>query len=149
MTVTDSQVAALRAALTGDLETFDRLGGESGTDYGDEFGILMATAFITAAQRRFPDPWAFGDIIRFVGKIRAQQDGEELMDARAAEQLLLAALRNTPLPADISEATKAQVQFLLLETMVNEESLRGNELDAFLTDARQLADRWKAKQDPP
>jgi hypothetical protein len=40
MRVTDTQVAALRAALTDDLETFDCLGGESGVDSGDELSNL-------------------------------------------------------------------------------------------------------------
>jgi hypothetical protein len=41
----------------------------------------MATAFITAARHRFPDSWAVGDVIRFVGEIRARRDGEnDLLD---------------------------------------------------------------------
>jgi hypothetical protein len=147
MTVTDSQVAALRAALTGDIETFDRLGGDSGMDYGDAFPILMAAAFITAARHRFPGPWSAGDVIRFVGTIRARQDDEDhALDPGAAEHLLLAALRDTPVAAVIDEPTKAQTQFILLESMAGEGDLQDEELDAFLSEARQMTDRWLARQ---
>ena len=63
MIVTDKQVAVLRAALVGDDETFERLGGESDQDYGDAFGVLMATAFVLAARRRFPGDWSSADVI--------------------------------------------------------------------------------------
>src|SRR5262249_11863019 len=108
MIVTDRQVAGLRAAPVGDDGTFERLGGESDQDYGDAFGVLMATAFILATRRRFPGGWSSADVIRFVGQVRAGYDDEDdSIDPGAAEHLLLAALRDTPTPGGIDEETKA------------------------------------------
>jgi hypothetical protein len=60
--------------------------------------------------------------------------------------LLLAALRDVPLAADIDESAKAQAQLLLLEAMVGEEGLEGDMLDSFLSEARQMADQWLARK---
>jgi len=145
--VTGQQVAVLRAALVGDDETFERLSGESDQDYGDAFGVLMATAFILAARRRFPGEWSSADVIRFVGQVRAGYDDEDdSVDPGAAEQLLLAALRDTPMPAGIDEETKAHAQFVLLSSLVGDEDLDGQELDTLLAEARQMADRWMAER---
>jgi hypothetical protein len=68
------------------------------------------------------------------------------LDPDAAEQLLLAALRDAPLAADIDEPTKAQAQFILLETMAGEGRLQDEKLDALLSEARQMADQWLARR---
>ncbi len=147
MMVTDKQMAILRAALVGDDETSERLGGESDQDYGDALGVLMATAFMLAARRRFPGEWSSADVIRFVGQVRAGYDDEDdSVDPGAAEQLLLAALRDTPMPAGIDEETKAHAQFVLLSSMAGGEDLDGQKLDALLAEARQMADRWMTER---
>jgi len=147
MIVTDKQVAVLRAALVGDDETFERLGGESDQDYGDAFGVLMATAFVLAARRRFPGDWSSADVIRLVGQVRAgYDDQDDSVDPGAAEHLLLAALRDTPMPAGIDEETKAHAQFTLLSNMVGDEDPDSHKLDALLAEARQMADQWIAKR---
>ena len=106
MIVTGQQVAVLRAALVGDDETFERLSGESDQDYGDAFGVLMATAFILAARRRFPGEWSSADVIRFVGQVRAGYDDEDdFVDPGAAER----AAYLTPVPGGVGPMTIAMV----------------------------------------
>jgi hypothetical protein len=147
MTVTDEQVAALRAALTGDMATFDGLGGASGLDYGDAFPVLMATAFILAARRRFGGGWSTADVTRFVGEVRLEYDPNDgCVDPDAAEQMLLAALRDKPLPAGIGEEARGNAQFALLNSMVSDRNSEIHELDALLQEARQMADQWMARQ---
>jgi hypothetical protein len=147
VTVTDEQVAALRAALTGDTDTFDRLGGPSGLDYGDAFPVLMATAFILASRRRFGRGWSTADVIRFVGEVRLGYDAEDgYIDPDAAEQLLLAALRDKSLPAGIGGEARGSAQFALLNSMVSDEYPESHHLDALLQEARQMADQWMARQ---
>ncbi len=54
-----------------------------------------------------PGGWAVSDVIRFVGQIRTGYDDEDDSVAPdAAEQLILAALRDTPMPAGIDEGPK-------------------------------------------
>jgi hypothetical protein len=147
MTVTDDQVAALRAALTGDMHAFDGLGGVSGLDYGEAFPVLMATAFILATRRRFGGGWSTADVIRFVGEVRLEYDANDgCVDPDAAEQLVLAALRDKALPAGIGEEARGNAQFALLSSMVSDEYPQSHELDALLAEARELADQWMAGQ---
>ena len=54
-----------------------------------------------------PGGWAVSDVIRFVGQIRTGYDDEmTLSPLMPAEQLILAALRDTPMPAGIDEGPK-------------------------------------------
>jgi hypothetical protein len=143
MTVTDAQVTALRAVLTGDGETFDRVGGESGQDYGEEIGILTATAFATAARYQFPSQWSMPDLIRFVGRVRARDQGEYAdISASAAEQMLRAALSDEPMHGEFDEVAYAYAQAVLLAELVSD--LDAQQLDAFLAEARVQADRHLA-----
>jgi hypothetical protein len=141
MTVTDDQVSALRAVVTGDAAALDRLGGESRHNYGEEFPVLMAVAFIAAARRHFSVSWSSSDLIKFVGRLRARDDGEYAdIDASAAEQLLFAALRDVPMRREFDEIAKAYAQFTILAELVSE--LDHEQLETFLADAREQADLW-------
>jgi hypothetical protein len=146
MSIVNAEVAALRAALSGDSETFDRLAGTSGWDHGDEFGIMLATAFVAAARHRFPGQWSVADLVRFVGRIRARHQGEQAdINASAAEQMLLAALTNQPEPlrGNFDQIAKGYAQAAILAELVSD--LDGQQLDAFLDEARMQANWWLAE----
>jgi hypothetical protein len=150
MRVADAEVAALRAALSGDSETFDRLADASDRDYGDGFGILMATAFVAAARHRFPGEWSVSDLITFVGRARAHDQGERAdINASAAEQMLLTALTNqlVPMRGKFDQIAKGYTQAAILAELVSD--LDGQQLDAFLTEARVRANRWLAEHALP
>jgi hypothetical protein len=143
MNVADAEVAALRAALSGDTDTFGQVADMSNLEYGGQFGILMATAFIAAARHRFPRPWSVPDLIRFVGQVRTHHQGEYAdINASAAEQMLLAALANRPEPmhGEFDQIAMGYAQAAILAELVGD--LDGQQLDALLDEARVQANRW-------
>jgi hypothetical protein len=140
MTVTSVHVAALRAALAGDGESFERLSASLGAE-DQELPVLMATAFVAAAQWRFPLGWSGGDVVRFVGQLRARGEGaHEGLSATAAEQMLLSVLRGQPMDDQFDEVTKGYAQAALLAELVRD--LNEQELGTFLAEARAYADAW-------
>jgi hypothetical protein len=144
MTVTPAQFAALRAALTGDEETFERLAAAADFLNGKGFPILVATAFVTAAQQRFPPGWSSGDIVRFVGRIRARNGGaREDLSATTAEQMLLSVLSEEPMAAEFDENAKGIAQVALLTELVGD--FNEQDLSMFLAEVREQADAWLAQ----
>jgi hypothetical protein len=145
MTTSQHHVAALRALLRGEDETFERLAATPDFHDGGGFPILVANAFYAAAQRRFPPgEWSPSDVVRFVGHLRARTVGElENLSATAAEQMLTRALGGTPLAGEFDETTRGVAQMALLIALVSE--LDGQELDTFLAGARERADAWAAQ----
>ena len=140
MTVTASHVAALRAALAGDGGAFDRIDREAGLGDGLEFPVLMAMAFIAAVRRQFPSAWSTADVIRFVGQVRVQNGDDGDLSPTLAEQLILSALRDTPLSVRSAETARAYAQFMLLSVLVSD--LDDDQLNTLLAQARDDADRW-------
>jgi hypothetical protein len=144
VTVTPAQFEALRAALAGDEETFERLTAVADFLNGEGFPILVATAFVAAAQRRFPAGWSRGDVVRFVGHLRARNEGaHEKLSATAAEQMLLSVLRKEPAAREFDESTESIAQVALLTELVSD--LTERELGTFLAEAREQADAWLAQ----
>ena len=144
MTVTPAQAATLRAALVGDDDAFERLSAGPGLADGQEFPILVATAFTAAAQRRFPPGWSGGNVVRFVGHLRARDEGAyEDLSATAAEQMLLSTLRGEPMGGQFDDVMKGYAQFALLAELVRD--LSEQELSTFLAAAREQADAWLAQ----
>ena len=64
-----------------------------------------------------------------------------------AEQLMLAALRGTPVSSRFDETAKAYTQFIPLKDLAN--SLDDQQLDMLLGKARDDADRWMAETARP
>jgi hypothetical protein len=143
-TVTPAQFAALRAALDGDEETVDRLTVAPGFLDGGGFPILIVTALVAAAQRRFPPGWSGGDVVRLVGRVRARNGSAlEGLSATATEQMLLSILRGVLMGGEFDEVTKGIAQVALLTELVSD--LNEQELSLFLSEARDQADVWLAQ----
>lgn len=143
MSVTDEQVAALRAYLAGDLDQhhrlysrLDRATARSG------YTALVIAAFFEAADRRFAQNGTAADVIEFVGDVRARTEelGEKI-DARVAERLIRAVLTDEDI-SDLDDTTKGRYYIVLLAALVADEQLDPDGLDSFLAEARKLADRW-------
>jgi hypothetical protein len=144
MSVTSPQFAALRAALAGDGEAFERLAAAADFLDGEGFPVLVATAFVTAAQRRFPPGWSRGDIVRFVGHLRAHDGGANAdLSAMTAEQMLISVLSGEPIAGEFDENAKGIAQFALLAELVSD--LNEHDLSMFLAQAREQADAWLAQ----
>ena len=141
MTVSWDHVAALRAALDGDEEIFERLAAPADFLDGEGFSVLVGAAFSLAARRRFPPGWSTGDVVRFVGRLRARNGGAVVdVNAAVAEQMLFGVSRGKLMPPEFDENTKGIAQFSVLAELVSD--LDEQDHRTFLAGAREQADAW-------
>jgi hypothetical protein len=138
--VTDEQVVTLRAFLVFD-PLYERLTRElAGTGRWHGFSDLVVSAFVTAARRRFAPTWTSAQIVRFAAQIRngLRPHGVDL-DPLATETLLRQALGDR-ITSNHDDTTHAQVMLYVLAELIASEHLDQAGLDAFLAEARTLAD---------
>jgi hypothetical protein len=142
MPVTDDQVATLRALLANDRDRHEQLyAGLDRAEVGKGYNALVTASFAQAASRRFGSSYTQADIITFVGSLRARSENvSQALDPDAAERVLNAALGDASTQG-ISRENKATAQILLLMGLIADEQLDDAGLDAFLADARKLADQ--------
>lgn len=140
MTVTDEQVAALRAQLRGDRGEHERLFAQLDKSDSDGYTALIGAAFIVAAERRFLPNGTPADVIRFIADVRSQTPvAAERIDPKIAERLVLCALQDDPID-DIDADTAIVTELLLLVGMVASENMQAADLERFLEEARALAE---------
>lgn len=140
MTVTDDQVAALRAQLRGDRSEHERLFAGLSKSDSDGYTILIGAAFVVAAERRFRPNGTAADVIRFVADVRSETPvAAERIDPKIGERLTLCALTGESID-DIDADTAIVTELLLLVSMVASENFQSADLDRFLEEARALAD---------
>lgn len=142
MKVTDAQVEALRALLTGRVDEHRRLlaGLDSPQDQ-EGFKALAVAAFCDAAERRFKGATR-NDVIDFVARVRQRSDRlAAKIDQRAAEQMIVSVITGED-TADIDQAARNEIYSLILPALIIDMSLSGPELDQFLVGARKMADDW-------
>ena len=144
MTVTPDHVTALRAALSGDAAFFEYMEHRADLGHGQEFPALMAAAFAAAVRSRFPGEWSVADVVKFVAQVRVwNSDNYGDLSPSLAEQLILCALRGTPVQGRYEEVAKAYTQFMLLKDIAD--GLDDQQLEMLLTKAQDDADRWIAE----
>lgn len=144
MTITDKQVNVLRAQLTGQHDEHLRLVRELEPDEANrQYAALVAGAFIVAVERRFIRDGNFADeseVIDFVAQVRAKNaDMPDAIDPQLAESLILHLLEK----GSVKEADadiKFGHQLVLLAALAGEEQLSGDELAAFISEARSIAE---------
>jgi hypothetical protein len=148
MPVTDHQVAVLRAQLKGNSEEHKRLADQlTPEEANKEYTALVAGAFIEAVERRFLKNGKAAEkseVVDFVADIR-QADNEmaNIIDPQIAEGLILYLLKK----GDLVDADKNKAfghQIVLLASLVAREQFTDAQLDAFLVEARTLADQMLA-----
>jgi hypothetical protein len=143
--ITDDQVAALRAYLAGDFETHQRLHGQLDPVAAQSgYTALIAGAFFEAVDRRFAQNDKEADVVEFVGSVRSRSDrlANEL-DPQIAERLIRHSLGHGSI-ADIDDETVVQTQIVLLAGLIADEDFSATDLDKFMTTARALGDRLMA-----
>lgn len=143
MTVSGNQVETLQAALAGDSDKYHRLNNQLDPAARTGFNVLIASAFFKAAYRKFSKNSNSSSVVEFVGSLRTNYDLVEEINPDIAERLLLATFTDAQID-DIDDQTKGEHYLILLIALIKEAELSGTELDAFLSDARGLADRWLA-----
>lgn len=145
MPVTDEQVAPLRAQLARRPEEHQRL-----FDLLDQtakrtgYRALVSAAFVIAAQRRFAQDVSPAEVIDFVGDVRSRSpEVADQVDPTTAERVITAVFTGQSLN-DIDARTSWETQLVLMAAIVGDEHLDDAGLDAFLVEARELADQWLA-----
>jgi hypothetical protein len=76
MPVTDVQMAALRALLSDDMDTYRQLfAGLDRDGINKGYSALVTAGFIEAVERRFGGGYADADVIMFVASVRPGPTG--------------------------------------------------------------------------
>jgi hypothetical protein len=145
MPVTDEQVAPLRAQLARQYEEHLRLFNLLDKDSKNTgYHALVSAAFVTAVERCFAPDVSPEEVIEFVGNVRsASARVADQVDPVIAERVITAVFNDDSLD-DIDARESFQTQLLLMVAIVGGENLDDAGLDAFLAQARKLADQWLA-----
>jgi hypothetical protein len=142
MPVTDEQVAALRAQLSGRTEEHQRLfSALSEEDVRTGYRALVSGAFMIAAEQRFGRQTTPAALAEFVAELRAGYESVAAkLDPRTAERVLRAAYTSDRL-SDLDPRAVWQARVLLLAGMVSSARLDSQALEDLLSQARKLADQ--------
>ncbi|MBO0803006.1 MAG: hypothetical protein J2P25_08025 [Nocardiopsaceae bacterium] len=139
-------MTAVRALLMAD----DDLGASAISRLGDAdmqaYDALLQAVLAVAAGQRFADGYTEGDVIRYVARVRAGTDvrTEDMdLDPKTGEAMLGHAL-GKPAPHDPGPQIRLRASLALLTVILGDLKLSEPALDALLTDARTIADRWLA-----
>jgi hypothetical protein len=144
--VTGEQMTTLRAFLSFD-PLYERLTRElAGSGRWHGYGELVYSAFVTAVRRRFAPTWTSAQIVRFTADVRngLRTAGVDL-DPLATEILIRQALGDHVV-SNHDDNTRAQVMLFVLGELISQQHLDGAGLDAFLAEARVLANARLAAQ---
>jgi len=141
MAVTDEQVAALRALVTGDITENRRLLArfDRATD-GAGYSALVNAAFFEAVDRRFGKGSAPADVAEYVADVRSRSDDiAEKVEPGVGERLIRKVLTGEPTD-DIDSRSSATAKVFLLAALMADARLSDAELDQFLAAVRKMAD---------
>jgi hypothetical protein len=145
--VTPEQVAALRTLLARDFAEHKRL-----IDRIDQTGAwkgyneLISAAFFEAVYRRFAQQYTTADIIEYVAEIRTRfAHPDQGIDPDVAERLIRKALGQGTV-SDIGKKALIHTEGVVLGALIMDEQMDSAELDAFIEQARELANRWLRKR---
>jgi len=143
MPVADTQVATLRAYLTQDFDEYRKLREQlRQEELRTGYAMMIGAGFVTAVERRFSVNDPVADIVQYVGEARSRfAELSEEIDPRSAERLIMTVFTDEPID-DIDEGNAASIEMLLMTALILDENLDDAGLDAFLADARALADEW-------
>jgi hypothetical protein len=100
------------------------------------FNVILAAAFAVAIHRHFAQGYTVPDVIQFVADERTRHDD---FKPRVAEQLVLSVLTGQP-AVSLDDEAKANAQIALLLGLIEDADLDDPELDAFVEEARTVAD---------
>ena len=142
LSVTDHQVATLRAFLAGDMAEHNRLSAElASSDAKTGYMALIAAAFWDAVERRFPSGTPRSDVIDFVSNTRTRApEAADPLDPRTTERMILAVTTDESI-SDLDNETVVTHEVTLLSGLIADEQFDGPELDDFLASARAVADQ--------
>jgi hypothetical protein len=146
--ISTEQVTALRALLTKNFDEHHQViaqikqtGGLTG------YYELVTAAFFEAVDRRFGAQYTLPDIVKYVAEVRTRlRDPDRGIDPNVAERLIRKALGEGT-TRGIDKDTLLRTESVLLAMLVMDEQFDDATLDAFLAEARALADRLKRSRE--
>lgn len=143
--VTDEQVSVLRARLRGDLAGAQRR--VYNWDWAANrlgYTTLVSAAFVLAVERRFRPDGNFGnveDVLKYIAEVRCRTPDIDDIDPHIAECLMLPTVTGADLEEiPVDEATG--IELMLLTSLVADAQYDDTTLDAFIAEARELANDW-------
>jgi hypothetical protein len=142
MPITDAQMAALLAFLTGDPDGTTQLAYQLGEEGLVGYQHLANAALSLLAGRRFP-MYVKANLVQYVASVRAERvaDGEEYdFDPIVGETVLRYSLGKEVPPQDPEERFRAVIA--LLDALAGSELATEADPDSLLAEARELADQW-------
>jgi hypothetical protein len=142
MPVTDAQVAALRAYLANDWELHQKLISQlDRAEARKGYTALITAAFVAAVERRFGKNSSQADIVTYVGDVRSRSERvAETLDPEVGERVIGVVVGDATTQG-IGREAKMGAQATLLTALIVDEHLTEADLDAFLADARSVADK--------
>lgn len=147
MTITDNQVAALQAQLSGRFDEYQRLlNAMSKEEANLGYAALVGAAFFSAVRRRFivdEKPASDAEIIEFVAEARGRTpNAAEIIEPDVAELLINLSIGKAPLEArkNLDDNISIRIKALLLAMLVADEEFSEAELEEFLAEARELGE---------
>jgi hypothetical protein len=152
MPVTDSNVALLKAQLTGNRDVYRHLTSQLHSQEDTRrYVALVNGAFVDAASRRFGPGTTSEEVIAFIDAVRSRIDDVRSRTEESAEpdpvllgRVLLTAISDGTVTGLDPQAVRT-AQLFLLAALVLDEQLSEAELDAVLARARELADGQLAR----
>jgi len=147
MTITDDQVAALQAQLSGRFDEYQRLLNSMSKEEANlGYATLVQAAFFNAVRRRFirnGRPASDIDVIEFVADARGRTpNAAEIIVPDIAELLINLTIGKAPLEAnkDLDDNVSFRIKALLLTMLVTDENFSEAELEEFMAEARELGE---------
>ncbi len=139
MAINNDQIAALRAYLRGDTESYTRILSQLDHAARLDYVTLVSAAFFEAVEQRFARDASTAEVVAFVANVRARSDDlANSIDPSVAERLIRDVYTDEGV-SDISDETKGSHHALLLAGLVADEGYDDAGLDEFLDRARELA----------
>jgi hypothetical protein len=145
MPIADETVAPLRALLNRQYQEHDRLFALlEPTAKNPGYRLLVSAAFVIAVERRFTRDVSPEEVIEFVGNVRSRTPRvADQLDPVIGERVIMAIFNGESLD-DIDARKSWEAQSFLMTAIVGDENFDNAGLDAFLDEARKLADEWLA-----
>lgn len=138
MTEGDKPLAALKAMLLGDGESYKQAISSLSHAEGEDFLVLLSAAFLEMSDRTFgPEPTPAA-VVEWVGEIRSRSEtSAQVIDPAVAEKVILFAL-GLDGGNELSGNQVSDTQLLLLPILAHEQHLDGAAIDELLSAAREL-----------
>ncbi|MGX7675575.1 hypothetical protein [Plantactinospora sp. DSM 117369] len=131
----------IRTLVRRDRAANDRIEAQLDASGWSGFPRFLAALFFLAVDRRFGETSSHADVIKFVAELRADlTNGGPGINAEAAETLISSIL-DPSVDYNIEQEMIGKIQAATVYKVLTEEHISDSDLDAFLTEAVELASR--------